>query len=106
MKYTKHKPNPRIEIGSYPEEGKQIFYVRDNGVGFKPEYTKKLFGVFHRLHSNDEFEGTGVGLAIVQRIVQRHGGLTWGEGKVGDGAKFFFSLPINKKTISMEESSG
>jgi PAS domain S-box-containing protein len=96
FKYTKQQKNPRIEIGSYPVEDQQIFYIRDNGVGFDPAYSKKIFGVFQRLHSSDQFEGTGVGLAIVERIIQRHGGAIWAESKENEGAKFFFSLPVRK----------
>jgi light-regulated signal transduction histidine kinase (bacteriophytochrome) len=95
IKYSRLREIPRIEIGSYPEKDRQIYYIRDNGVGFNPVYYKKLFGVFQRLHNPDQFEGTGVGLAIVQRIVQRHGGDIWAESKENEGAKFFFSLPNN-----------
>ncbi|MDR3573474.1 MAG: PAS domain S-box protein [Anaerolineaceae bacterium] len=94
IKYTLPKDKPSIEVGGYFKDGMNIYYVKDNGVGFNPEYTHKLFGVFQRLHKNDEFEGTGVGLAIVQRILQRHGGQAWAEGKIGQGATIYFSIPV------------
>jgi PAS domain S-box-containing protein len=93
IKYTLPKEERRIEIDGYTEGGMNIYCVRDTGVGFNPEYAHKLFGVFQRLHKTEEFEGTGVGLAIVQRIVHRHGGRAWAEGKIDQGATLYFSLP-------------
>ena len=96
LKYTGKKKNALIEIGSFKERDCYTYYVKDNGAGFDMLYYDKLFGVFQRLHSTNEFEGTGVGLAIVRRIITKHEGKVWAEGTVNEGACFYFSLPIKK----------
>jgi light-regulated signal transduction histidine kinase (bacteriophytochrome) len=93
IKYSQPEENPTIEINGVVKDGNCTYSIRDNGVGFNPKYSDKLFGLFQRLHKESEFEGTGVGLAIVQRIVHRHGGQVWAEGEVGKGATFYFTIP-------------
>jgi light-regulated signal transduction histidine kinase (bacteriophytochrome) len=92
FKYSRKKEKPVIEIGSQGQNGSQVFYIKDNGAGFDMEHSQKLFGVFQRLHKVAEYEGTGVGLALVHRIITKHGGKIWADAKMNEGATFYFTL--------------
>ena len=92
-KYTRNVPDARVEFGAVSHDGRNAFFVRDNGVGFDMKEVDQLFKPFHRLGNAKDFPGTGIGLVTVQRIIQRHGGETWGEGEPGKGATFYFTLP-------------
>ncbi len=94
IKYSSKSDKPVIEISSYSDEGNIVYKIKDNGVGFDEDYAHKLFGVFQRLHSIDEFEGTGIGLALVKRIIHRHGGQVWAHSELNNGAEFYFALPM------------
>jgi light-regulated signal transduction histidine kinase (bacteriophytochrome) len=102
LKFSRDRTPAEIEIGAEVQGGEVLTFVRDNGVGFDMQQAEKLFGVFQRLHPKYEFEGNGIGLANVQRIIQRHGGRTWAEGHVGSGAIFWFSLPRNLEMENQE----
>jgi light-regulated signal transduction histidine kinase (bacteriophytochrome) len=95
IKYSSQTAHPEIEISYYYQNGFVVFEIKDNGVGFDMAFSDKLFGVFQRLHKRTEFEGTGIGLALVKRIVSRHNGVIWAQSAVGSGAKFSFNLPLN-----------
>jgi light-regulated signal transduction histidine kinase (bacteriophytochrome) len=97
-KFTEKESVPRIEFGVSSDNGQRAYYVRDNGAGFDPTQAAKMFRPFQRLHSSNEFEGTGIGLATVQRILQRHGGKAWGEGEPGHGATIYFTTGSSRET--------
>jgi len=103
VKYTEPRDKALIEVGGYFDNGEQVYYVKDNGVGFDPQYIHKIFGVFQRLHGTGEFTGTGIGLAIVQRVIERHDGKVWAQGSPGEGAAFYFSLPAGESKEVQDE---
>ena len=93
VKFTSKRDKAVIEVGCLQEKDRKVYYVKDNGMGFDMQYYDKLFNVFQRLHSHEDIEGNGIGLAIVKRIIQRHGGEVWAESEIGKGAAFYFSIP-------------
>lgn len=97
IKYSQKKPQPKVEIGGIQKNGELIYFVKDNGAGFNMAHYNKLFSIFQRLHSESEFNGTGIGLAVVKRIIERHDGRIWAESEVGKGSEFYFTLKANER---------
>ena len=98
IKFSRGKQTPKIQVGATVKDDETVYFVKDNGAGFNMQFADKLFGVFQRLHSTTEFEGTGIGLAIVKRIITRHGGRVWAEGKINEGATIYFALPKDESS--------
>jgi light-regulated signal transduction histidine kinase (bacteriophytochrome) len=105
VKYTRPRQKAVIEVGQVTGEAIPAIFIRDNGAGFDQQYAHKLFGVFQRLHTAEEFEGTGVGLAIVQRIIQKHGGRIWVQAEVNKGASFFIALAVSQASVDTTKSA-
>ena len=99
LRYSSRQAEPRIEVGTQTADEKLVFFVSDNGVGFDMRYSQKLFNVFQRLHRQDEFEGIGIGLALVRRVIERHGGRVWAESKLNEGATFYFCIGEEREVV-------